>query len=277
MDAELIVALGDAHRESAYGGKAASLASAIRAGLPVPPGAAVGAALVDRAAAGDSAAGDAVLSSPHVPSARLAVRSSAIGEDSAGASFAGQHATKLNVTRTQLLDALRVVWASARSASALAYRERKGLPREPRMGVVVQQLVEPVAAGVLFTRNPLTGADERFIEAAWGLGEAVVNGAVVPDRIRIDAHGRVLDATPGEKDLKIWYGEGDGTIELPVEPALRRVLCLTDAQLAALNDLAARCQRAWGPNLDLEWAVAADGSVFLLQCRPITTLPAARS
>lgn len=277
MDAELVVALADAHHEAAFGGKAVSLGAAIRAGLPVPPGAALGARLVDRAAAGDRAAVDSLLASPHLPSARLAVRSSAVGEDSGGASFAGQHATKLNVRRPQLLDAVRTVWTSARTESALAYRQRKGLPRDPRMGVVVQALIEPVAAGVLFTRNPLTGADERLIEAAWGLGEAVVNGSVTPDRVRLDAHGRVLEFATGDKDIRIWYGEGDGTVEQAVDPALRQAPCLSHADLAALHDLADRCRRVWGANLDLEWALGPDGRMYLLQCRPITTLPAARA
>jgi len=272
MDAHLIlVPLDEAHHEPAYGGKAASLAAALRAGLPVPPGAALGAAFVDRAAAGEAAAVQTLLGSTHVPDTRLAVRSSAIGEDSAGASFAGQHATRLNVRKPQLLDAVRVVWQSARTDSALAYRARKGLSLSPRMGVVVQTLIEPVAAGVLFTRNPITGAEERVIEAAWGLGEAVVNGAVVPDRIRLDPGGRVLDATAGEKDIKVWYGDDDGTIEIPVEPSLQRRLCLEPAHFDALHDVAARCQRVWGRDLDLEWALDAAGRIFLLQCRPITT------
>jgi pyruvate,water dikinase len=139
------------------------------------------------------------------------------------------------------------------------------------MGVVVQSLIEPVAAGVLFTRNPVTGAEERVIEAAWGLGEAVVNGAVVPDRLRLDPAGRVLDAIAGEKDIKVWYDDGDGTVEVPVEASLQRRLCLEPAHVEALHDLAARCQRVWGRDLDLEWALDAAGRIFLLQCRPITT------
>jgi pyruvate,water dikinase len=272
MDAHLmVVALHEAHHEPAFGGKAVSLAAALRAGLPVPPGAALGASFVDRAAAGESTATETLLASPHIPDARLAVRSSAVGEDSANASFAGQHATKLNVTRQQLLDAVRVVWASARTDSALAYRSRKGLPAAPRMGVVVQTLIEPVAAGVLFTRNPMTGAEERVIEAAWGLGEAVVNGSVVPDRVRLDPGGRVLEATAGHKDIKVWYGEGDGTVEVPVEPSRRRELCLSADHVQALHELAARCQGVWGRHLDLEWALGIDGRIYLLQCRPITT------
>ena len=272
MDAELIVALADAEQESSFGGKAVSLAAAIRAGLPVPGGAALAAQFVDQVAAGVPAAIERLLSSPYVPSSRLAVRSSAIGEDSAGASFAGQHLTRLNVRTPQLLDAVRDVWQSGRTESALAYRRRKGLPGEPRIGVVVQRLVDPLAAGVLFTRHPVTGADERLIEAAWGLGEAVVNGTVIPDRITLDATGRVLEAVVGDKDVKIWYGDSDGTVEQPVEAALRHAMCMTDAQLAALHDLGERCRRIWGSNLDIEWALDADGAVHLLQCRPITTL-----
>jgi len=111
-----------------------------------------------------------------------------------------------------------------------------------------------------------------MIEAAWGLGEAVVNGAVIPDRYRLDARGRVIECAPGEKDVKMWYGDGDGTIELPVAPELRSVPCLHSGQVDALNALAERCMRLWGPALDIEWALGPDGGVYLLQCRPITTL-----
>jgi pyruvate,water dikinase len=275
MGADLtLVPLHEAHHEPAYGGKAASLAAALREGLPVPPGAALGAAFVDRVAERDAGAVERLLASADVPDARLAVRSSAIGEDSADASFAGQHATKLNVRKPQLLDAVHLVWQSARTESALAYRARKGLNASPRMGVVVQVLIEPVAAGVLFTRNPVTGDEERLIEAAWGLGEAVVNGSVVPDRVRLDPAGRVIDVTAGEKDIRVWYGDEDGTVEVPVEPELQQRMCLEPAHFEALHDLAARCQRVWGRDLDLEWALDAGGRIFLLQCRPITTVHA---
>ena len=137
---------------------------------------------------------------------------------------------------------------------------------------MVQLLVAPVAAGVLFTRNPLTGADERMIEASWGLGEAVVAGIVVPDRARLSPQGQLLEFVVGEKDLKIWYDTDDGTEETPVADELRNVPCLTETHLAALNDLANRCQRVYGPDLDLEWALGDDDTIYLLQSRPITTL-----
>ena len=267
-----LVPLADAAAESAFGGKAVSLGAAIRAGLPVPPGVALGTAMVDRVAAGDRSAVSDILSTPHIPDARLAVRSSAVGEDSADASFAGQHATKLNVRKAAVHEAVHAVWTSARTPAALAYRARKGLPEQPKIAAVVQILIEPVAAGVLFTRNPLTGADERMIEASWGLGEAVVSGLVVPDRVRLSPQGQVIDFVVGEKDVRIWYDSGDGTEETPVAESLRRVACLGESHLTALNDLAARCQRVWGPALDIEWALSGDDAVYLLQCRPITTL-----
>lgn len=266
-----LVPLADASEESVFGGKAVSLGAAIRAGLPVPPGVALGAVLVDRIASGDSAALN-LLATPDIPDARLAVRSSAVGEDSADASFAGQHATRLNVRKGSVHDAVRVVWGSARTDAALAYRARKGLPMQPKIGAVVQQLIEPIAAGVLFTRNPLTGADERMIEASWGLGEAVVSGLVVPDRIRLSPRGALLECVVGEKDVKIWYDEGDGTSEVPVADALRTQPCLAETHLAVLNDLADRCRHVWGADLDLEWALGGDETIYLLQCRPITTL-----
>src|SRR5512145_1368175 len=267
-----VVPLAEAVDEAAFGGKAVSLGAAIRAGLPVPPGAAVGTTMVNRVAKGDQTAIEMVLACAHIPDERLAVRSSAVGEDSADASFAGQHVTKLNVRKATVHEAVLLVWESARTESAMAYRARKGLSADPAIAAVVQMLVEPVAAGVLFTRNPMTGENERLIEASWGLGEAVVSGLVVPDRVRMSASGSVLEFVAGDKDVKIWYGEDDGTSEVPVDPSLRQVACIGDGHLSALHELAERCVRVWGPALDIEWALGGDDTIYLLQCRPITTL-----
>jgi pyruvate, water dikinase len=267
------VPLEDATDESVFGGKAVSLGRALRARLPVPRGIALPADVVDQIARSIGGSVQALLASPHVPGGRVAVRSSAIGEDSGGASFAGQHATRLNVTRAQLPSAVQAVWASARSDSALAYRKRKGLSPEPRMAVVIQELVDPVAAGVLFTRNPITGADECLIEAAWGLGESVVNGSVTPDRFRLDAQGRLIERVLGEKDIRVVCDAGDGTVETSVDAAMQQAFCLRDDQVAALHALASRCRDLWGHDLDLEWALGAGDALYLLQSRPITTRP----
>jgi pyruvate,water dikinase len=257
--------------ERLFGGKAVSLGEAIRQGLPVPRGIALSVTLVADIASGRKDAVAGLLESRHLPPSRAAVRSSAVGEDSKDASFAGQHATHLNVGRAGLADAVRAVWASGRSEAALAYRAQRGIPGDPAVGVVVQGLIAPLAAGVLFTRNPMTGADERMIEAAWGLGEAVVAGRVVPDQFRLGADGRVLEQTPGDKDVQIVHHDHEGVREVELDDHRRQALCLTLDHLQALFDLSERCRRVWGPNLDLEWAIDVGGACHLLQARPITT------
>jgi pyruvate,water dikinase len=137
------------------------------------------------------------------------------------------------------------------------------------MGVVVQELVPADVAGVLFTRNPVTGAAERVIEASWGLGEAVVAGLVVPDRYRLDVRGRVLERVTGEKDVAVRAGSG-GAREVAVDDAEVHASCLDDAQLAELHALAEACDAVYGmADHDIEFAFHA-GAVFLLQRRPIT-------
>src|SRR5207344_990008 len=137
----------------------------------------------------------------------LAVRSSAVDEDGAESSFAGQHLTVLNVPSAgEVPNAVREVWWSANSDSAITYRKRVGLFTRPSVGVVVQALLDPAAAGVMFTQNPVTGADECLIEASWGLGEAVVAGLVIPDHFRIDRSGQVVERKCGRKMIAIRSG-----------------------------------------------------------------------
>jgi pyruvate,water dikinase len=198
------------------------------------------------------------------------VRSSAVGEDDQETSFAGQHATLLNVrTHDALVHAIGEVHQSAHSASALAYRERMRITGEPEIGVAVQLLVEAETAGVLFTHNPATGAEERLIEASWGLGEVVVSGLVVPDSYRISADGQILERIPGEKDVALRPSEGGGTEEIRVGQEDIQSLAIDDVQLGELHELTLRCEAEYGPRLDIEWAFA-DGLLYLLQCRGIT-------
>jgi hypothetical protein len=136
--------------------------------------------------------------------------------------------------------------------------------------VVVQSLIDPTVAGVMFTENPVTGADERLIEASWGLGEAVVAGLVVPDHFRLDRDGRVLERKAGRKRIAIRSRPGGGTYEQPVDAERVSALSLDDAQLGALGDLALRCEEIYGLRRDIEWAIDA-GTLYLLQCRAVTT------
>jgi pyruvate,water dikinase len=264
------IPLADALDEAHVGGKAASLARSLRAGLPVPPGFALGTTHVDAVFDGHSE----VVSNLRVEFVGLAgpcaVRSSAIGEDSEDASFAGQHVTVLNVRHEDhVVDAVLRVRESAHTESARAYRRSLGMDDTPRVGVVVQRMIDPDCAGVMFTKNPVTGAHECVIEASWGLGESVVSGLVVPDNYAIDGEGRVQRRTAGEKDVALRPAADGGTVEEPVDSALVGALCLDDTMLAALYSLARRCESFFGPGLDLEWAFSG-GTLYLLQCRAIT-------
>jgi pyruvate,water dikinase len=261
--------------EAAYGAKAAQLAEAVRAGLPVPRGVALPVGLVDAVAAGDVVAVREVEQATAGLRRPLAVRSSAVGEDSADASFAGQHLTCLNVASpAALVEAVRRIAASVRSESALAYRRRLGIAGDPRIGVVVQELVLADRAGVLFSCNPVTGAEEIVIEASWGLGEAVVAGLVNPDRFRLSARGAVLERAIGLKDVAVRAAQGGGTWNAPVAVGLCRASCLDDSDLERLCRLAARCEEVFGGKQDLEWAFAGD-DLHLLQRRAVTRAPAA--
>jgi pyruvate,water dikinase len=161
------------------------------------------------------------------------------------------------------------IWWSANSDSAITYRQRVGLFTRPSIGVVVQALLDPHTAGVMFTSNPVTGADERVIEASWGLGEVVVAGMVIPDHYRLDRAGQVLERKPGLKRVVFRTVASGGTVEAEVSPELIEQLCLTDDQLQQLNTLAGRCEHVYGPARDIEWAIAGE-TLYLLQCRAIT-------
>jgi phosphoenolpyruvate synthase/pyruvate phosphate dikinase len=269
-----VVPLIEAHDTALFGSKAVGLGQALRDGLPVPPGVALSGAVVDAVASQDDDAIREVAESVRGLTSPLAVRSSAIDEDGADASFAGQHLTLLGVRgETELTSALNEVWWSANSDSAITYRQRVGLFTRPSVGVVVQVLVDPQTAGVMFTTNPVTGADERVIEASWGLGEVVVAGRVIPDHYRIDRAGIVLERTPGRKDVEFRSQPDGGTVEESVAPERVERLCLEDAELAQLGVLAERCEQVYGPARDIEWAIA-DGQLYLLQCRAVTRVGA---
>lgn len=265
-----VVPLDKALDELIFGSKAVGLGQAIRDGLPVPPGIALSGSIVEAVAARERAATKTVAKWIAPLGVPLAFRSSAVDEDGVTASFAGQHLTLLNIVSAEdMAAALSKIWWSANSDSAITYRQRVGLFTRPRVGVVVQALLNPEMAGVLFTRNPVTGAEERVIEASWGLGEAVVAGLVIPDHYRVDRSGQVLQRKPGLKRIAVRGVPAGGTVEEKVSPELVESLCLDDGHLGELNRLAERCEHVYGPGRDIEWAIA-QGKLYLLQCRSIT-------
>ncbi|MBD1538296.1 phosphoenolpyruvate synthase [Arthrobacter sp. S13_S34] len=205
----------------------------------------------------------------------VAVRSSATAEDLASASFAGQQETFLNVRgMVELSTAVIDCWASLWTARAMSYRAREGVdPGQVRLAVVIQQMVEAEAAGVMFTANPANGRrDQTVISAAWGLGEAVVGGAVTTDDVVVDAGtGSVVSRRTASKDVMTVYA-GNGTREQPVAADRRREPVLDDREAAELAGHGQRAAGHFGAPQDIEWA-RAGGRFFILQSRPITALP----
>src|SRR5262245_63527438 len=264
------VALINAGDDGQFGGKASKLSQALRAGLPVPPGLALGTAHVEAVANSHEETLNDLRESFRALAGPCAVRSSAIGEDSESASFAGQHLTLLNIRHEdEIIPAVLQVRASAHTEAARAYRRKLGLDETPRVAVVVQRMIEPTCAGVMFTKHPISGEDQRIIEAAWGLGEAVVAGIVVPDTCVVSADGEILKRQIGVKDIALRSAPDGGTIEEPVDEELIGASCLSDAQLAQLHELARLCEAHFGSGLDIEWGFV-DDELFLLQCRSMT-------
>jgi len=203
----------------------------------------------------------------------VAVRSSATAEDLPDASFAGQQDTFLNVTGDDLLDRVRECWASLFTQRAIYYRQEQGFDHSVvNIAVVVQQMVDAEKSGVMFTSHPSTGDSTMVIEAAWGLGEAVVSGAVSPDNYVVQRTNREIDVTVAEKKVMHLKDEETGeTVErdVPEEKRTRRVL--SDEEISRLVDLGERVEEYYGTPQDVEWAMT-DAGDYMLQSRPITTI-----
>ena len=204
----------------------------------------------------------------------VAVRSSATAEDMPEMSFAGQMETFLNVRGEEgVIEAVKRCWASLWTARAIGYRTRNGIAHEqPSLAVVVQVLVPAEAAGVMFTANPITGArDQVVVNAAWGLGEAIVGGQVTPDTVVVGKVNRAITWQDISDKAVMTVRTADGTHDEPVAPDRRTRPVLNPEQAAELARLGIRIEELYGQPMDVEWALA-QGRFFILQARPITTL-----
>lgn len=231
--------------DQAVGGKAAGLAELAAMGLPVP------AAFVILDASMEAFPEDLLLRYLEIGGGRVAVRSSAIGEDGESASFAGQYETVLNVEgEAALKAAIRECVASLHSGRADSYNTAKGHIDDARMCVVVQRMLQPLAAGVLFSADPVSGRHDRLvIDAVSGLGEALVSGEATPDHYELDLDNQVsLQEIVNDKAI------------------------LTPPQLQAIAQGARHAVASHGAHLDMEWAFDEHGELQWLQARPITTL-----
>lgn len=206
----------------------------------------------------------------------VAVRSSATAEDLPTASFAGQQDTYLNVRGEKaLLEHIKSCWASLWTARAFVYRAKQGFDHSKvYLAVVVQAMIPSELSGILFTANPVDGRrDTAVINASWGLGEAIVSGLVTPDTILVDEEReKIIDRRIANKECAIRYAPDGGVVrqEIPLEQ--RQNPALTDRQALELVALGCRIERHYGAPQDIEWAYAR-GNWYILQVRPITTLP----
>ncbi len=297
-----------------FGGKSASLGELIAAGIPVPPGFAASTSAfrafvdeaglggmiatemsrlspddVDSVGAASHAISQAMRSAPVPEAVRdevarryaelgeppVAVRSSALGEDSQDATFAGQQETYLWVRGADhVCDAVRDCWVSLYSPPAISYRARLEA-QEPAMGVAVQEMVDAEVSGVLFTCNPVSGDPSMVaVNASWGLGLAVVGGEVTPDDylvskvtkevVREHVHAKEVEYVPD--------AAGRGAVRREVPAERREIACLDAAAIGALVDVAGRIERYFGSHQDVEWAIARDGELFVVQSRPVTAV-----
>jgi phosphoenolpyruvate synthase/pyruvate phosphate dikinase len=228
---------------------------------------------------GDLAAAITRALAPLGEHAAYAVRSSATAEDLPTASFAGQQDTYLNVVgQAAILEHVRRCWASLFTERAVTYRRRNGIDhRQVHLAVVVQQMVFPQAAGILFTADPVT-SNRRIasIEATFGLGEALVAGLVNADVFRV-RDGEVVARVVGPKPVAIHASPAGGTQEQAIDPQLQDQPALTDAQAVRLAQLGRRIEAHFGRPQDIEWCLvdgdpAADDGFRIVQSRPITTL-----
>src|SRR5438034_2360021 len=205
--------------------------------------------------------------------AAYAVRSSATAEDLPTASSAGQQDTYLNVVGpAAILQHVSRCWASLFTERAVTYRQRNGIDhRTVHMAVVVQQMVFPQAAGILFTADPITSNRKvTSVEASFGLGEALVSGLVNGDVYKV-RDGEVVARAVATKRLAIHASPAGGTQEHAIEPERREQPALTDAQVVRLAQLGRRIEAHFGQPQDIEWCLVDDG-FQIVQSRPITTL-----
>jgi pyruvate,water dikinase len=261
------------------GGKAANLSRLARLYHRVPDGFSLPMTVMDQAHPLDlrdeiTAAISDLIACHSLPDFIAAVRSSAVDEDGAAASFAGQHETYLNIVgAAAIIAAVTRCWESARSERALEYRRKQGLSVErPQLAVLVQQLVAADVAAVAFSANPITGnRAEVMINASWGLGESIVGGTVTPDAFVVRKSDlEVIQRVIADKQRMTVAAPG-GTREVDVPRFLRQEASLNDEQVVEIAKLAQTLEATMGHPVDVECAFAG-GDLYLLQCRPITTL-----
>ncbi|MBI5251307.1 MAG: pyruvate, water dikinase, partial [Desulfomonile tiedjei] len=206
------------------------------------------------------------------PGVKVSLRSSALGEDVAGTTFAGQFRSILNVGEDHIIDAYKEVVASKYGLPAVSYRMARGIPDEDvAMCVGCMAMVDAVAGGVMYSSNPLNIRDKSiFIDAVWGLPKAVVDGTVDPDVFVVSRNPiEVIHKDIKQKRLEFRCFPDEGVCRLEVPDDRANLSSLTDQQAESLALMAVKLEEYYGSPQDIEWAVSPEGSIYILQCRPL--------
>lgn len=262
---------------ASVGGKGASLGEMTQAGIHVPPGFVLTTEAYRQYHGGNQLPQELIdeikQNFVELGLKTVAVRSSAIAEDSADGSWAGQFETILNVTIDNLVEAIYSCWRSAKNSSVHDYAARNNVAEENlALGVVIQKMVSSDVSGVLFTRNPVTGDENQImIEACWGLGEMLVQGTITPDNYIVDKDNLSSIEKMISRQEKMMINSSDGTSVVDVEMNIQADQKLSDYMIAELCDIATAIETHYGTPQDIEWAIE-DGNLYILQSRPITTL-----
>ncbi len=254
------------------GGKAASLGEMIKAGINVPPGFVI-TTIVDNKGISPKVKKTVYAAFDKLGAELVAVRSSAVAEDSGSASWAGQLETYLNVTKDGLLDAIEKCQASIHSEHATEYADYNQVAKDGRaVAVIVQAMVDSEVSGILFTANPITGnREELVIESIYGLGEMIVQGMVTPDNWIINKPtGAIVSSSQRRQPKMLVYKDGINQV-VKVPATKQRKSTLSATQIKQLTQVAAKIEQHYGQPQDIEWAIAKQ-KLYIVQSRPITTL-----
>ncbi len=278
MNEPYILNLSDVNNRYLYlvGGKAASLGELISTGLPIPPGFVITTNCYKKFKNQGFPAEvkELILKAfDDLGSERVAVRSSAIGEDSKGASWAGQLETYLNTSKENLIETIRRCWESTYSERALAYASEKNIDKNDlTIGVVIQKMIDSEVSGIMFTANPITNnKNQIMIEAGYGLGELLVQGIITPDNFLLDKKTfQILKSQIETQGTMLVYKNGEN-IQVPVPEEKKNKAALSEKQLIELARMGLVIEQHYSVPQDIEWAFEK-GKFYIVQSRPITTI-----
>ncbi len=266
----------DSSKSRLYGGKSSSLGEMLQAGIPVPDGFALSTEVqkeFQNKPFSEKIKSELRSAFKELNLKRVAIRSSAVAEDSADASWAGQLESYLNVEFEDIEENIIKCWASIKSDHAVNYAKDKGLKEDSLLvGVAIQSMIPSDVAGVMFTVDPVTKSNNLMvIEGLYGLGEMLVQGVVTPDRYLVDSNNmKVVEFNIEIKSKFMRFSNGQNITEkVPKNIEDRSVL--REKQVVELAKLGKKIETHYGTPQDIEWALVNSG-FYIIQSRPITTL-----